>query len=483
MNNPDTPTSPNMNSADQKLTLTFCGGVGSVTGANFLLEGPDTGGKIFRILVDCGLEQGSHQAAEDNRKEFTYKPSEMQMLFITHAHTDHIGRIPKLVKDGFNGVIYSTPETRELSELMLHDALKLTLGEAMERKQIPLYEAQDVAKALSLWQDIPYYVSKELAGGLSVFLRDAGHVLGSTMYEFSYSGPATKVPRKIVFTGDLGNSPTPLLRDTDDIIDADYIIMESVYGDRNHEDREDRLTKLQDAVKDTVARGGVLLIPSFSLEKTQEILYEFNRSMESGEMPRVPVYMDSPLAIHVTEIYKKLTKDFNPKAVAAEAVEEKHNNNIFTFPGLKITESAEDSKMIKEAPDPKVIIAGSGMSNGGRILHHEMNYLQDKKTILLLIGYQAAGTLGRQIEDGNKEIMIYGQKVAVNAEVRHIDGYSSHKDSDHLIEFVAKDAEKARRVFVVMGENSASLFLVQRLRDYVGVNAYHPTEDEKVILD
>lgn len=462
----------------EQLTLTFCGGVGSVTGANFLLQGPDTQGKDRSVLVDCGLEQGSHEAADANRRPFIYNPADMDVLLITHAHMDHIGRVPKLVRDGFDGIIYSSPQTFKLIGLMLEDCLKIITQEAEKQKIEPLFEEQDVAKAISLWKTIPYHEHFELFPGFSVYLKDAGHVLGSTMYELTYSGPGTKSPRKVVFTGDLGNSPTPLLKDTEDITDADYLVMESVYGDRNHEDREHRLDKLEAVIQETADTGGTLIIPIFSLEKSQEILYEFNILVDGHKVPALPVYLDSPLAIKITQVYKQMISEFNDEAQARA----KHDD-IFDFKNLHIVQSAEESKTIKDVPAPKIIIAGSGMSNGGRILHHELNYLSDPKTILLLVGYQAVGTLGRQLQDGAKEVMIHGQKVHVHAQVRHIDGYSSHKDSDHLVEFVDKTADHLKKAFVVMGETKSSMFLVQRLRDYLDVNAHHPEEGDSVVLD
>jgi len=452
----------------KKLKLTFCGGVGEVTGANFLLEGPD-----IKILVDCGMEQGTKTAATDNVAPFMYDPTSIDYLFITHAHIDHTGRIPKLVKDGFKGKIYSTPATRDLALLMLEDSMKLLEREAEHENTKPLYNADDVRNSFRLWDTINYHTKTDIGHGLEVFLKDAGHVLGSSMVEFTYNG------KKIVFTGDLGNTPTPLLRDTEPLTDAEYIVMESVYGDRNHESHEERVNRLEDIIEDTIHNEGALVIPVFSLEKTQVILYELNHLVEQGKVPSVPVFLDSPLAIKITDIYEKMSDNFNDTARAAI----KKGDDIFDFPNFHMTTTSEESKHILNVPNPKIIMAGSGMSNGGRIVHHELNYLADPKNTLLLIGYQAVGTLGRRIEEGAKEITILGTKVEVNAKVEKIDGYSSHKDSEHLVEFVEADAKALKKCFVVMGETKSAMFLVQRLLENLGINAYHPKEGESVDLD
>ncbi len=462
------------------MRITFCGGVTSVTGANFLSEIHKSDGTVLTFLVDCGMEQGTDRAKVYNASPFVFNPAKVDILLVTHAHMDHIGLIPKLVRHGFRGTIYSTPETRDLSVFMLEDCLKLVTQEADEAGVDPLFEAQDVRHAFELWKTIPYHkdftLFKHKKEKVTVFLKDAGHVLGSSMFEVSV--PLNGETRKVLFTGDLGNSPAPILKDTEKIEGVDYVIMESVYGDRNHEDKPERLRKLQQAIEDTIERQGILLVPSFSLEKTQEVLYEINRLFEDGVVKEIPLYLDSPLATKLLPIYKKYTKDYNSEATERR----RRGDDILNFKTLKIIHDAEESKAIKFTKNPKIIMAGSGMSTGGRILHHELNYISDKKTILLFMGFQALGTLGREIRDGAKQVTIYGHQVPVHAEIRTIDGYSGHKDSDHLVSFVEDTAQSVRRVFVAMGESKSALFLVQRLRDYLGVDAIHPQDGDNFII-
>ena len=450
-----------------KTTITFCSGVGTATGANFLLET-----EIGKNLIDCGLVQGSKFAEDINTSNFPYDASAIKNLFVTHAHADHIGRIPKLVRAGFRGTIYSTPETKSLAAVMLPDILTQMRREAGEQNTTPMYDNTDIDKAMELWKEIPYHQPTDVAD-FKVTLRDAGHILGSTMFEFVKNG------KKIVFTGDLGNSPTPLLRDTETITDADYMVMESVYGDRNHEPQEERQAKLKRVLGDTIKRGGTVVIPAFSIERTQVILYEINNLIENKAIPEIPVFLDSPLAIKVTAVYKAFTQDFN-KTVQQE---ESQGEHPFEFPGLKFVRTAQESADIIRHKGSKIIIAGSGMSTGGRIIHHEREFLGDPQSTILIVGYQVAGSLGRELQDGAKSVKTEGQNIEIRASVETILGYSSHKDSDHLIEFVGNTAKTLKCVWVAMGEPKSSLFLTQRLRDYLGVNAVYPKIGETVVLD
>ena len=459
---------------DHQIKVSFHGGTGWVTGANFLLENvAESREETTKILIDCGMYQGSEEAQALNYADFVYDPADIDILIITHAHADHIGRVPKLVKDGFKGKIYSTDATRDITEIMFQDSLKIISYEAKKQNIEPMYARADVNKALSLWKTVSFHDPVSLPNGFTVTLYHAGHILGSAMAKFNYGS------KNILFTGDIGNSPDPLLRDTETIDDADYMIIESVYGDRNHEDKEQRIEKLKEAINETIAKKGILMIPSFALERTQNILYVINNLIEDGEVPQVPVFLDSPLAIDITHVFKKYPELFNDDVQARM----KTDPDVFSFPGFVETHSVEESKAIMRKPSPKIIVSSAGMSHAGRIIHHEKQYLDDPENMLLFIGYQAVGTPGRILQDGAKKMKLLGTEVEIKAQVRTISGYSAHKDSEHLVEFVSHSAERLKHVFVAMGEPKASLFLVQRIRDYLGVKATAPDQDDSVILD
>ena len=445
--------------------LTCYGGVGIVTGANFLLEIPTGDSSSIKVLIDCGLIQGEKSAQALNWEPFGYDPKEIKYLFVTHAHLDHVGRIPKLIKEGFAGEIYSTVPTRELAKLILQDGAGILAGEARrDHRKEPLYDLNDVNNSFKNWKTLEYH-SETKFPGFSLNLFDSGHVLGSTMYKFSFDNG-----RNIVFTGDLGNTPAPLLRDTESIAGADYLLMESVYGDRNHAPRSECRVKLAEIVNETIKKGGTVIIPSFSIERTQVILYDLNHLVEEKTIPSIPVFVDSPLAIKVTDIYKRHEDLFNDQAKA----DIQKTGDIFAFQKLEYVMTADVSQNIEKIPGPKIILAGSGMSMGGRITRHEEFYLPDAKNTLIEVGYQSAGTVGRQLIDGLKEVVMDGRPIPVRADIKKILAYSSHKDSDHLVEFVADAKDTLKQVFVTMGEPKASMFLVQKLRDNLGVKAMAP---------
>ena len=439
--------------------LFFYGGTGMVTGANFLL---DTG--RLKILIDCGLLQGVESVNEANRKDFPYDPAEINFLFVTHAHMDHIGRIPKLVRDGFRGTIYSTPETRALSEVMLQDALGLITREATETGKLPLYEQADVATTFSLWKTLTYHTTLPLGDMVQVYLKDAGHILGSSMVEF------WRYNKCLVCTGDLGNTPTPLLNDTEKLDRPTYLLTESVYGNRNHEHLEGRREKLAAAVRRAIKKGGTLLIPAFSLEKTQVLLSEINDLLMEKKIEKCPIYLDSPLAVSVTSIYRQMDSNYNEETKKRI----KNGDDPFDFPGLRIVSTHRESLAIQNAKNPKIIIAGSGMSVGGRIVQHERNMLGNSKNTVLFIGYQSAGTLGRRIAEGEKNLEIMGEVVPVRATIDVVHGYSSHKDRQGIINLIEPCADTLKKVFVVMGEPATAMFLAQNIKDQLGIEAVNP---------
>ena len=391
--------------AQTKYKLTFCSGAETVTGADFLLEGPldESGRPLLRILVDCGLVQGEKVATTANWEPFAYDPKEIDYLFITHAHIDHIGRIPKLVHDGFKGKIYATPPTCALALPMLEDTGGI-LSHDVEEHLDQIYTPEIIKQSTTGWIGVEYEKPFDLVPGVTVTMHDSGHILGSAFIEFKIGETS------IVFTGDLGNSPSPILPDTTPLKNATYLLTESVYGDRLHEDRSKRRDMLKDVLLDNFKRAGTLIIPTFSLERTQEIIFEIHEMLEHKEIPKMPIYVDSPLGIKITEIYRTYTDYFN-KTVQDDM---KTHKDPFIFPGLVETLESEDSKAILHKPDPKVIIAGSGMSSGGRVVHHEHNYLSNPNNTLLLVGYQAVGTMGRRLEEGAKEVMIDRTMVQVH---------------------------------------------------------------------
>jgi len=448
--------------------ITFLSGVGTATGANFMIE---KSGKKF--LVDCGLIQGSETAFRDNHEPFSFNPDEVDVLLVTHAHMDHIGRIPKLVREGFKGVIYSTSQTRDLASVMFDDAVALIARESKETGKPPLYEVQDVAKALSLWKTEDYHSRFEFLPGLFAEFYDSGHILGSAMIKVS-SGD-----KNFLFTGDLGNSPSPLLPDTEIVPDVDYLITESVYGDRNHGSKDERDQKFLSVLKKGISKGGTILIPAFSIERTQVILYKLNDFIEGGLMPKVPVYVDSPLAIKVTAIYKaniRLFKEEVRKDIA-------DGDDIFSFPGLKFIRTIDESQALDHQKGVKIILAGSGMSMGGRVVRHEKTYLADPAATVVMVGYQVPGSLGRRLEEGEKTVVVEGEHIRIHATVEKINGFSSHKDSNHIVEFISHMKDRVKKVFVAMGEPKSSIFLTQRLRGELNIDAVYPELHSSVEID
>ncbi|MFA5996972.1 MAG: MBL fold metallo-hydrolase [Candidatus Paceibacterota bacterium] len=449
------------------MKLKFYGAAGEVTGSNHILEGEGVS-----VMIDCGFFQGVKVCDDKNNEPFPYDVPNIDALFVTHAHLDHVGRIPKLMNEGFKGKIYSTPPTRAIAKLMLEDTLNVIAREAKADEHEPLYHQDAVDRAFAHWEAIPYDQDVIFKNDLHVRFRDAGHILGSAMVEMVHND------KKLIFSGDLGSSSV-LMPDTALLTDVDYLVMEAVYGDRVHMDLEERANRLKDVIMDTINHKGVLVIPAFSIERTQDLLFEINGMVEGGKIPEVPVFVDSPLAIKVTKVFSENSAYFN--AQIQEAM--RGGDDIFKFPKLRFTERSQDSIAIKDVPNPKVIIAGSGMSNGGRVMHHERNYLPDPNNTLLLVGYQAVGTTGRALQEGAKSVRIFDEDVPVKAKVITLQGYSAHKDMNALIEYVTQMQASVKKVFVVHAELGAGLFFAQRVRDYLGVDARVPKSGDEVEID
>jgi metallo-beta-lactamase family protein len=448
------------------MQLTFYGGTGEATGANYILESNGT-----KIMIDCGLHQGGHFADRENFEPFAYDPAAVTAVFITHSHLDHIGRLPSLVKAGFKGTIYSTTATKDFAELMLTDSEHLLSKEAEREARPPLYNDEDIQNVLKIWKGLNYHEPVTVAG-CKAELYDAGHILGSAIVHVEAEG------KTVVFSGDLGNTPAPIIKPTEKIPSADYCLIESTYGDRIHEDIEQRRQMLQDAITQTVTAGGVLMIPTFAMERTQELLYHLHQLFEEGKLPHVPVFIDSPLAIKLTEVYKRHEDYFNKKT--DDLV--KSGEDILNFPGLKLTLSTEESKAINGVPAPKIIIAGSGMSNGGRILHHELRYLPDPKSEIVFVGYQAEGSMGRQLLEGATEVKIFGEAVPVRCRKVNIPGYSAHADQPHLLDWLSSMKGSLKKVFVVQGEQASGETLAHKIIDGFGIAAEVPHAGESVTL-
>ncbi len=447
------------------MKITFYGGTKSVTGANYLLDDGTT-----KILVDCGLFQGSRYSEELNHTPFGYDASEIDYVLVTHSHVDHMGRLPKLYRDGFRGRVIATEPTRGVIEVALPDTLEKMTEEAKNMGHEPLYDLDDYEGIMDLFEGVPYKKTITLSDSITATFHDASHILGSAIIEIMY-GPAGQ-QKRILFSGDLGNPPTHILQPIDYVEEADYLVIESAYGNRIHEDRDMRQNILERTIEDTVSRGGVLMIPSFAVERTQELLLEMDELFRNKRIPQIPVFVDSPLAINITKVYEQFSHYFNADAVKVL----KPHGGLFQFPWLTFTPTVQESKHINDTPAPKIIIAGSGMSMGGRILHHERRYLPDSKSTILFVGYQVAGSLGRRIFDGEPQVRLFGEMVSVHCHVHAIGAYSAHADQNGLMALVksASQGDRLKKVFVVQGEEDSASALAKRIKADLSIEAIAP---------
>lgn len=451
------------------MKLTFLGACKEVTGSCYLLET-----KTTKFLVDCGIWQGARFTENKNYDPFPFNAEELDFVILTHAHLDHCGRIPKLYKEGFRGKIITTKATADFAQLMLADSAHVIAQEAREVGYPPLYTEEDAANCNNLFQGHDYN-QKIIIGNnkeIEIRLQDAGHILGSAIVEIWSDG------KKIVFSGDLGNPPVPILKNTTTIEEADYVVMESTYGNKDHEDTKTRELIVSSAIYEAATMKGTLMIPAFALERTQELLYELNKLVENKDIPPMPVFVDSPLAIAATQIFKKHEYLYDKES--SNLI--KSGDDVFNFPGLVMTKNVAASKKINREPAPKIIIAGSGMCQGGRIKFHLKRYLADFKNQLLIIGYQVEGSLGRKLLDRAKSVRIEGKNIPVAAKIRAIGGYSAHADQPKLIKWLKAFKKKPVKVFVTHGEELQATAFAEIVNNKLKIEAEVPSLEDSINL-
>src|SRR3989344_301319 len=442
--------------------VSFFGAAQEVTGSCYLIEDGKT-----KFLIDCGIFQCAGFCNERSRENFPFDPRSLAAMVVSHAHIDHTGRIPKLVNDGFSGSIYSSLPTRDLAELMLKDSVGVLTKEARNRNESLLYNEDDVDRAMARWEGLEYGAAFRI-GAFEITLYRAGHILGSSMVFVRHGD------RSLLFSGDFGNPNNPLLTREEKLPPFQVLAIDSTYGDRIHESIEERTLKLERAIERSVMHSGVLMIPAFSLERTQEIIWEISGMLKKKQIPGIPIFVDSPLAIAATTIYQKYYRYLQ------RAATEEKSFSFLRAPLVRFTRTTEESKQINTVSSPKIIIAGSGMSTGGRILHPERRYLPDPKSTILFIGYQAPGSLGRMIQDGADTVTIMGDTIPVRCHREVIDGYSAHVDQEDIMDFVREHSDTLQKVLAVHGEPKAVLTLVQKIRDYLAIDAIAPKYGETV---
>ena len=468
---------------DRIVKLQFLGGAGQVTGSQYYLEADGA-----RVLVDCGM----HQEREHLARNWDKSPLQLRhidAMLLTHAHVDHCGLAPKLVAEGFRGPIITTSASADLVELVLRDSAEIQAEDAAFKKKRhrkegrrgkhpvkPLFTARDVERTLPLLQTTGYDQPTRINDRVHAVFHDAGHILGSAMVELRVTQDSS--PRRIVFTGDLGQWGRPIVRDPAVVSEADYIVMESTYGDRLHENHNSVESQLEQVVAEAVGAGGKVVVPIFAIERAQELIYHLNRLLRAGRIPELPVFLDSPMAADVNDIFRRHRECFDAEAKEIIA----NGESILRFPSLHVCRTVRESMAINSLKGPAVVMSTSGMCTAGRIKHHLSHHIGDPDCTILFVGYQSHGTLGRQILDGNPLVRIHGVLRKVKARVRQIQGISGHADQAGLLKWLEHFRQPPRGVFVTHGEPQASETLAEAIRERFGWNAHVPEHRETVEL-
>jgi metallo-beta-lactamase family protein len=467
-----------------QIKLGFYGATRNVTGSRYYLEANGN-----KFLVDCGLYQ-ERFLKDRNWEPFPIPPDTLDAVLLTHAHIDHCGLLPKLVREGFRGRIYCNDATADIAKIMLADSARLQEEDAQFKKkrhekegrkgpypEVPLYTVQDAEACFPLFYPVPYGKIMRLADGIEAVFHDAGHVLGSSMLMLNVSRNGES--RNVLFSSDVGRRNRPILKDPTLFKQADYIIVESTYGDRLHGDGDKIGEELAEIINSTVKAGGNIVVPSFALERAQEILYYMNELLAANRIPHIMVFFDSPMAVSITEVFERHLDLFDKEAKAII----RSGKSPFDFPGLTRVSTTDESKAINQISGSIMIIAGSGMCNGGRIKHHLVSNISRPESTILFVGYQAVGTLGRQIVDGAMEVRILGRKYKVKAKIVQMDGFSAHADRDELLHWLSAVKKSPRQVFVVHGEEEVSSSFAGLIKDKLGWNVSVPQYRDEVILD
>ncbi len=466
------------------IKLSFLGATKNVTGSRYLLETNNT-----KVLIDCGLYQERDYRGR-NWEPFPVDPSTINTVLLTHAHVDHCGFLPKLVYDGFSGDIFCTSATAEIAEIVLMDSAKIQFEDVKYKKKrhkrenrkgpyphIPLYTIDDARETIKLLHKVKYHEKVEVANNIEATYYDAGHILGSAMIKIIVKDGDKK--QSILFSGDIGRPDKVILHDPAVFEEADYVIMESTYGNRYHQDIRDIDDNLEEVINDTHQAGGNIIIPSFAIERSQELLYELNLLLMEKRISPLLVFVDSPMANRVTQVFRNHPELFDKEMT--DLLEDHHSP--FSFRNLKLVNTVQESKAVNNIHGTSIILAGSGMCTGGRVKHHIANNINDPASTLLFVGYQAVGTLGRIILDGAEEIRLFGKKSPLKMKVKRIEGFSAHAGKDELFDWVTNIKKAPRRIFITHGEEKAAEHFSKYLHEKTGWNTFVPEYKDSVVLD